>query len=299
MKSLITFITFLTLASFSSLKAQDFNFELYQFPDWDKNYRPGVDTGFSKYGTKSLRGSKKIVLTFDDGPDEVLTPKLLDILKKHEVEATFFVLTSRITPKNYWIIKRMVDEGHTLASHHHDHGNSNAKSKEKYTQELTSTIKTVAQIHEKENARNREIYYRFPYGNYGSSTRDYHHMNIIKNVSEKLFGDNCINFAFWDIDTVDWLADMTSDDIVQNVIANVKGGVGYDFAKTSGGKYIKVARTIKYPLGGGVVLMHDVHKNTILAVDKLLTKLKNEKIEVVNLQDVAEYSYQGKACYLQ
>lgn len=291
-------IIFSTLFFFHSLKAQDFGFDIFQFPELDKDYRPGVDTGFSKYLTKSLRGSKKIVLTFDDGPDETLTPKLLDILKKHNVEATFFVLTSKINAKNYWIIKRMVDEGHTLASHHHDHGNSNTKSKEQYTAELTSTIKTVAQIHEKEYARNREIYYRFPYGNYGASSRDYHHLNIMKEVSQNLFGDNCVNFVFWDIDTVDWLADMSSDDIVQNVIANIKGGKAFDFGKNNG-KYVKTTYTIKSPLGGGVVLMHDVHKNTIAAVDKLLTKLKSENIEVVNLQDVEEYSYQGKACYLQ
>jgi len=57
-----------------------------------------------------------VALTIDDGPDPVETPKILDILKQHGAQATFFLITSRV-PGNEDILQRMVDEGHELANH--------------------------------------------------------------------------------------------------------------------------------------------------------------------------------------
>lgn len=273
--------------------------EILQFPDPGHVYVPGKDVGFNKYLTKSLKGSKKVVLTFDDGPDDVLTPKLLDVLKSYDVKATFFVLTERINESNYWIINRMVREGHTLASHHSDHGNNNGKTRLQYKAELKDSIKLLAQIKRDEGALKIGDYYRFPYGNYGSSTRDYHHLNIMKEVSKELFGDNCINFVFWDIDTVDWLASMTPADIVQNVVAHVLGGTAFDFKKNASGGYDKIRYTIKNPIGGGVVLMHDVHKKSVDATASLIETLNRNKIQIIDLQDVAEFSYGNQTCHLK
>lgn len=59
---------------------------------------------------------KKIVLTFDDGPDHRYTDKLLDILKKYNVKATFFLVVNNIE-KNKQIVQRMINEGHDIAMH--------------------------------------------------------------------------------------------------------------------------------------------------------------------------------------
>lgn len=270
-----------------------------QFPNPGQIYIPGKDTGFSQYLTKSLRGTKKVVLTFDDGPDAKNTPRLLDTLKRYDVKATFFILTDNINAETLPIVRRMIAEGHNVASHHHDHVSSDTKTEAVYRAGLKKTILVTATLMEEENALNREIYYRFPYGAYGSKTRSYHHLNVMKEVSQELFGDNCINFAFWDIDTVDWLADMSPDDIAQNVMANLTGGTGYDFKKNSNGTYSKVKINISKPIGGGVVLMHDVHARSVDAVPKILEKFKQNRVEVISLQDVEEFSYHGKECRLR
>ena len=57
-----------------------------------------------------------VALTIDDGPDPVETPKILDVLKQHGAQATFFLITSRV-PGNEEILQRMVVEGHELANH--------------------------------------------------------------------------------------------------------------------------------------------------------------------------------------
>jgi peptidoglycan/xylan/chitin deacetylase (PgdA/CDA1 family) len=269
-----------------------------QFPNPGQIYVPGKDTGFNQYLTKSLRGTQKVVLTFDDGPDLVTTPKLLDTLKRLNIKATFFVLTERINPKTLPLIKRMIAEGHNLGSHHHDHINNNGKPEILYRDGLKTSITLTAGIMEQENSLHKEVYYRFPYGLYGSSSRAYHHLNVMKDVSRELFGDNCINFVFWDIDTVDWLEAMSPAEIAQNVMANLIGGTAYEFKKNTDGSYSKVEYIINKPIGGGVVLMHDVHARSVESIPLLIQKFAEKGIEVVPLQDVEEYAYHGKECRL-
>ena len=64
--------------------------------------------------------SKRVFLTFDDGPSKTVTTKILDVLKQENVKATFFLLGSRVDlyPE---IVKRQYDEGHYLASHGYSH----------------------------------------------------------------------------------------------------------------------------------------------------------------------------------
>ena len=57
-----------------------------------------------------------VALTIDDGPDAVATSKILDLLKRHEARATFFVITSRVPGKEE-ILRRTVHEGHELGNH--------------------------------------------------------------------------------------------------------------------------------------------------------------------------------------
>jgi peptidoglycan/xylan/chitin deacetylase (PgdA/CDA1 family) len=57
-----------------------------------------------------------VALTIDDGPDPIATSKILDILRRYDARATFFLLTSRV-PGNEEIVRRIVEEGHELANH--------------------------------------------------------------------------------------------------------------------------------------------------------------------------------------
>lgn len=62
-------------------------------------------------------GSKVCYLTFDDGPSSKVTPRILDTLKKYDVKATFFVLgTGKLD-----ILKRYIEEGHTIGLHSNTH----------------------------------------------------------------------------------------------------------------------------------------------------------------------------------
>ena len=60
-----------------------------------------------------------VYLTFDDGPNPTATPELLDVLARHKVHATFFVIGKHITPDTLPIVRRTFDEGHAVGIHTH------------------------------------------------------------------------------------------------------------------------------------------------------------------------------------
>lgn len=66
------------------------------------------------------KASRIAYLTFDDGLDRKVTPQILDILKKYEIKATFFILGNSVG-KNKDILKRIVDEGHNVGNHTYTH----------------------------------------------------------------------------------------------------------------------------------------------------------------------------------
>lgn len=63
---------------------------------------------------------KVLALSFDDGPEEEVTPKILDILKAHKVKATFFSIGHKVEAHSA-ITKRAVEEGHIIANHSYSH----------------------------------------------------------------------------------------------------------------------------------------------------------------------------------
>ncbi|MCM3746632.1 polysaccharide deacetylase family protein [Paenibacillus pasadenensis] len=63
---------------------------------------------------------KEIALTFDDGPDPVYTPRLLDLLARHDARATFFVVGAH-AERHPELLQRMRDEGHTIGIHNYVH----------------------------------------------------------------------------------------------------------------------------------------------------------------------------------
>ncbi len=82
--------------------------------------------------------TKKIHLTFDDGPHPINTPKVLDILSTHGITATFFVLGERIAAYGS-IAARAVAEGHRVGNHSFDHEQLSSLSEAQIYAEIKKT----------------------------------------------------------------------------------------------------------------------------------------------------------------
>lgn len=94
---------------------------------------------------KGNKDEKIVALTFDDGPDEVFTPQVLDILKKYDVKATFFLIGEKV-PYNKNIVKREKEEGHEIGNHTYTHINAAKTSKEKIENEVIKTQEVIKEV---------------------------------------------------------------------------------------------------------------------------------------------------------
>lgn len=147
---------------------------------------------------------KKIALTFDDGPHPVKTPKILDLLDKYGVKATFFIVgaNAEAYPE---IIAREAQSGHELANHSFTHPRLSKLTESEIKAEIERTdaaIKKAAGVTPK--------LFRPPEGAY---SRD-----IVKIAAE-----NGKETVIWTVDTMDW-AKTPRDAMVENVKANVTFG---------------------------------------------------------------------------
>jgi len=61
-----------------------------------------------------------VALTFDDGPDPVFTPQILDVLKQHDVRATFFLVGQHVE-RHPQLARTVMERGHAIGSHSHTH----------------------------------------------------------------------------------------------------------------------------------------------------------------------------------
>jgi len=86
-----------------------------------------------------------VALTFDDGPDGVVTPQLLDVLRQHRVHATFFVVGHMIA-KYPHIVKRIIDDGHAIANHSWAHYRLDEMTQEQVGLQLSSTTQSLEQL---------------------------------------------------------------------------------------------------------------------------------------------------------
>ncbi len=110
-------------------------------------------------------GAKIIYLTFDDGPS-ANTVKILDILKRYNVKATFFVIKNDTYS---YLYKRIVDEGHSIALHSYTHDYATIyRSTDAYFSDLN---KISDFVYEKAGVRTRLV--RFPGGSSNTVSRSY------------------------------------------------------------------------------------------------------------------------------
>ena len=151
---------------------------------------------------------KVCYLTFDDGPNTTITPKVLDTLKKYDVKATFFVISPK-SDETESLYKRIVDEGHTIgvhtASHKYEYIYSSA---ENYLKDFNKVSERV------ENATGvKPEIFRFP----GGSVNSYN-IGIYMQLISEMYRRGYVPYD-WNISSGDAAASYVSaDDIVRNVV---------------------------------------------------------------------------------
>ena len=142
-----------------------------------------------RYGAAYLGDptAKVLYLTFDAGYENGSTEKILDILKKHQVPAAFF-LVGNYLEKNPDLVRRMVAEGHTVGNHTlHHYDMSKLSSKEAFGAELTGLEDLFREV----TGRELPKFYRPPQGIYSEEN-----LKMAKDLGYKTL--------FWSLAYVDW-----------------------------------------------------------------------------------------------
>jgi peptidoglycan/xylan/chitin deacetylase (PgdA/CDA1 family) len=148
-------------------------------------------------------GSGAVHLTFDDGPG-YYTDQILDILKRYNVHATFYVVGRNVSPYSAQM-QRMVSEGHRVGNHTFNHANLTLRSRAGVLEELQDTQEAVR------NACGvTPSAFRPPYGAVNAAVRD-------------VAGGLGLSVNLWSVDPRDW-AQPGSSVIAQRVLDDVRPG---------------------------------------------------------------------------
>lgn len=150
---------------------------------------------------------KQVAITFDDGPDPVYTPLILDVLKENHAHATFFLIGKRVKMYPDIVLKEL-EEGHELGNHTFSHPSFYQISQGKVLDELTRTEQLLNPHHLEEYIK----LFRPPGGAVTDST-----LNLLKKQGYKII------LWSWHQDPRDW-TNPGAERIARHVIKNVKNG---------------------------------------------------------------------------
>ena len=178
-----------------------------------------------------------IYLTFDDGPG-IYTARLLDILKRYGIQASFFVTGFGEDD----LIRREYDEGHTVALHSFSHDYSYVYSSvENYYADLDTIKERVKRI-----TGSDPILIRFPGGSSNTVSRRYDGRSHIMSYLTSDVENHGYTYFDWNVNSGDADGASSSDEVYENVVNSLKVG------------------------GESVVLQHDVKEFSVNAVERII-----------------------------
>ena len=164
---------------------------------WGLSFRTEGSAPIGSAGVDQLRtydavylgdtSQKVIYLTFDAGYENGCTAKILDVLKKHQVKAAFFLVGNYIE-KNEDLVRRMVQEGHIVGNHTmHHYDMSKLSDKADFAKELTE----LEALYQSVTGEEMPKFYRPPQGIYSQEN-----LQMAKELGYKT--------VFWSLAYVDW-----------------------------------------------------------------------------------------------
>ncbi len=171
---------------------------------------------------------KIIALSFDDGPSKY-TDKILDILKKNDAVATFFVVGNKV---NFYkeTLNKMLKNGNEIGNHSYSHKYLNRLSENEFKEEINKTQEEIKKI-----TGFTPTLFRPTYGGYTDKLKTY----------------TDLTFTLWDVDSKDWKV-KTKEKILNNIIPNVKDGSiilmhdNHEYAKNALEDEIKILKDKGY-----------------------------------------------------
>jgi peptidoglycan-N-acetylglucosamine deacetylase len=209
-----------------------------------------------KYGTKD---KKKLVLTFDDGPDPIYTPQILDILSRENVPAAFFLIGIN-AENNIPIVKRIYREGHEIGNHTFTHPNIAKVSRKRAIIEMDATRLLIEAI-----TGHSTILFRAPFN------ADFEPVKAEELIPVAIAREKNYLDIGESIDPLDWEPGTSADSIVARVIARKQSMTDQN-------------------LSGNIILLHDAggdsREATVEALPRIIHYFKERGYQFTTIADL-------------
>ena len=199
---------------------------------------------------------RRVTITLDDGPEPGQTPWILDVLRKYNVKATFFLIGQKAAAHPELV--RMIEaDGHIIGDHTWTHPNFHDISVAQQTSEFEKNANLLGSYFHPLKL------FRYPYGNSTCATNELAHSQGFRLVG-------------WHADSCDWAFNKTGSvpekdaKICEVAPQNMSNFVGH----------VVSAVNLR---GGGILLMHEIQPNTIRKLDVILEQLSSEGYSFINL----------------
>jgi peptidoglycan/xylan/chitin deacetylase (PgdA/CDA1 family) len=206
--------------------------------------------------TSGVPGSKQIALTYDDGPNDPHTQRLLEVLAKHNARATFFLI-GRFVEQRPDIVRDIVQAGHAIANHTFTHPRLIFTSPAETRTELQRCQQAVAAA----TGQSPELF-RPPFGGRRPDT-----LRIVREMGMRT--------VMWSITGFDWSAP-PAERIVQRVSGRIRGG---DVVLLHDGSHLG--------MGGD-------RAQTVIATDRLLALGREQSYAFVSVPDMLPVDEEAK-----
>lgn len=201
---------------------------------------------------------RRVVLTFDDGPRPGQTELILQVLQKHGIPGTFFLIGEQAKAHPELVQKILQAGMHTVGNHSWNHPNFHDIPPEQQAQE-------VLQYEEAANVGPVKYLFRYPYGNATCETNA-----LLRSHGYRIVG--------WHVDSCDWAFDKDgSVDAHEALSCGVLAQNRHDFV----GHVLSSVRAHN----GGIVLMHEIHPHTLAQLDQVIVRLQQEGFEFASVED--------------
>ncbi len=148
---------------------------------------------------------ENVYLTFDDGPDENITPRLLNLLNKYEIKATFFVVGQK-AERHPETVLQIHQNDHVIGNHSYTHPHLIFKSKEVIEEEIIRTDEILLEITGK-----RPTLFRPPYGQFGLAV-----LSVLKSTNYRM--------VLWSASLQDYKAKTSTEKIQARMKKYVRPG---------------------------------------------------------------------------
>ncbi|RTL51194.1 MAG: polysaccharide deacetylase family protein [Rhodocyclaceae bacterium] len=195
----------------------------------------------------TLPPSRQVALTFDDGPEPGQTEHILEILAKYRIHATFFLIGSKAAEHPELVEKIKASGQHIIGNHSWNHPNFHDISEE----EQANEIKKTTDLLEKVGGYTR--FFRYPYGNSSCEANA-----LLHSTGYAIVG--------WHIDSCDWAFDKTG-------VVDVQEATSCGVLPQNRSDYVEHVVASVRAHNGGIVLMHEIHANTVKQLDHIIARV--------------------------